>query len=136
MAAFERVMAELKAHPNDSGLEELRLEILETEPEAANLHGALKAGDRRAALAIAKDLLDERPDDSEVAAFYDRELFNAALAELRAFNLAGAEVYLIELTARQPDDEEALRIGKFVNTYKGRPTDMQLEIFVGSLADR
>jgi tetratricopeptide (TPR) repeat protein len=136
MAAFERVMAELKAHPNDAGLEELRLEILETEPEAANLHGALKAGDRRAALAIAKDLLDERPDDSEVAAFYDRELFNAALAELRAFNLAGAEVYLIELTARQPDDEEARRIGKFVNTYKGRPTDMQLEIFVGSLANR
>ena len=136
MAAFERVMTELKAHPNDPGLAELRREILESEPEAANLHSALKAGDRRAALAIAKDLMDARPDDPEVAAFFDRELFNAALAELRAFNLAGAEEYLIELSARQPDDEEVQRILRFVNTYKGRPMDMQLEIFVGSLANR
>jgi tetratricopeptide (TPR) repeat protein len=136
MAAFERVMLELEAHPNDPGLDALRREILDTEPEAANLHGALMAGDRRAALSIAKDLLDERPDDPEVAAFYDRELFNAALAELRAFNLTGAEGYLTELTARQGDDEEARRILKFANTYKGRPVDIQLKIFVGSLADR
>jgi tetratricopeptide (TPR) repeat protein len=136
MAAFERVMAELEAHPNDPGLDALRREILDTEPEAANLHGALAAGDRRAALSIAKDLLDERPDDPEVAAFYDRELFNAALAELRAFNLTGAEGYLTELTARQGDDEEARRILQFANTYKGRPVDIQLKIFVGNLTDR
>jgi len=136
MAAFERVMAELEAHPNDPGLDALRREILDTEPEAANLHGALMAGDRRAALSIAKDLLDERPDDPEVAAFYDRELFNAALAELRAFNLTGAEGYLTELTARQGDDEEARRVLQFANTYKGRPVDIQLKIFVGSLVDR
>ena len=136
MAAFELVMAELEAHPNDPGLDALRREILDTEPEAANLHGALVAGDRRAALSIAKDLLDARPDDKEVAAFYDRELFNAALAELRAFNLTGAEAYLTELTARQGDDEEARRILQFATTYKGRPVDIQLKIFVGSLADR
>jgi len=136
MAAFERVTAELEAYPGNPELEALRLEILETEPEAANLHGALAAGDRRAALAIAKDLLDARPDDAEVAVFYDRELFNAALAELRAFNLAGAEEYLVELIARQPDDDEARRILQFVNTYKGRPVDMQLKIFVGNLAGR
>ena len=136
MAAFEHVMAALEAHPNDPGLDALRREILDTEPEAANLHGALVAGDRRAALSIAKDLLDERPDDSEVAAFYDRELFNAALAELRAFNLTGAEGYLTELTARQGDDEEARRILQFANTYTGRPVDIQLKIFVGSLVDR
>ncbi len=136
MAAFELVMAELEAHPNDPGLDALRREILDTEPEAANLHGALVAGDRRAALSIAKDLLDARPDDKEVAAFYDRELFNAALAELRAFNLTGAEAYLTELTARQGDDKEARRILQFATTYKGRPVDIQLKIFVGSLADR
>ena len=136
MAAFERVMAELKALPNDPGLEALRLEILESEPEAANLYGTLVAGDRRAALSIAKDLLDSRPDDPEVTAYYERGLFNAALAELRAFNLAGAEGYLSELTVRQPDDAEVRRILQFVDTYTGRPVDMQLEIFVGSLIDR
>ena len=71
-----------------------------------------------------------------MAAFYDRELFNAALAELRAFNLTGAEGYLTELTARQGDDEEARRVLQFANTYKGRPVDIQLKIFVGSLVDR
>jgi len=136
MAAFENLMAALKAHPNDPGLEELRLEILEAEPEAANLHGALEAGDRRAALSIAKDLLDVRPDDQELMVFYDRELFNASMAELRAFNLSGGEGYLTELAVRQPDDQEVQRILLFIHTYKGRPVDMQLKIFVGSLADR
>jgi hypothetical protein len=129
-------MAALKDHPNDPGLVELRLEILEAEPEAANLHGAFEAGDRRATLSIAKDLLDVRPDDQEVMVFYDRELFNAAMAELRAFNLSGAEGYLTELGVRQPDDQEVQRILLFVDTYKGRPVDMQLKIFIGSLADR
>jgi hypothetical protein len=94
------------------------------------------AGDRRAALSIAEDLLDSRPDDPEVTAYYERGLFNAALAELRAFNLAGARGYLSELTARQPDDAEVRRILQFVDTYSGRPVDMQLKIFVGSLIDR
>ena len=34
MAAFERVMVELEAYPNDPGLDALRREILDTEPEA------------------------------------------------------------------------------------------------------
>ena len=136
MAAFENLMAALKTHPNDPGLEELRLEILEAEPEAANLQGALEAGDRRAALSIAKDLLDVRPDDQELMVFYDRELFNVSMAELRAFNLSGGEGYLTELAVRQPDDQEVQRILLFVDTYKGRPVDMQLKIFVGSLGNR
>jgi len=136
MAAFERLMLELKAHPNDPGLEKLRLEILEAEPEAANLQAALEAGDRRATLSIVEDLLDVRPDDQEVMAFYDRELFNVSMAELRAFNLSGAEGYLVELAVRHPDDQEVQRILQFVDTYKGRPVDMQLKIFVRSLGDR
>ena len=68
--------------------------------------------------------------------FYDRGLFNASMAELRAFNLSGAEGYLTELAIRQPDDQEVQRILLFIDTYKGRPVDMQLKIFVGSLADR
>ena len=136
MAAYERLMAELKAHPNDPGLEKLRLEILEAEPEAANLYGALEAGDRGATLSIAKDLLDVRPDDQEVMVFYDRELFNTSMGELRAFNLAGGEGYLAELAVRQPNDQEVQRILQFINTYKGRPVDMQLKIFVGNLANR
>jgi len=136
MAAYERVMSELRAHPNDPGLEDVRQQILEVEPIVVDLYGAVRSGDYRAAIDLSKALLEKRPDDSEVIAAYDRFLFNAALTELRAFNLSNAEFYLKELQQRQPEDSEIQRILEFVNTYKTRPVDMQLEIFVGSLSER
>jgi tetratricopeptide (TPR) repeat protein len=136
MAAYERAMAELRAHPNDPGLEEVRQEILSAEPTAAELHRAVMSGDYRAALTVTRNLLGKRPDDAEVIAAYDRFLFNAALVELRAFNLSNADAHLEELQQRQPEDEEIERIRVFVETYKTRPADMQLEIFVGSLSER
>ena len=106
MAAYQRVKAELKLFPNDPGLEKARLEILEVEPEAAVLQSAVAEGDFRAAIAISRDMLEKRPDDAEVVDFYERTLFNAGMAELRAFNLPQSENYLSELTKRQPDDVE------------------------------
>ena len=136
MAAYERVMSELRAHPNDPGLEAVRQQILEVEPVVVDLYGAIRSGDHQAALDLSKGLLEKRPGDSEMVAAYDRFLFNAAIAELRAFNLSNAESYLKELQQRQPEDSEIPRILEFVDTYKTRPIDMQLEIFVGSLSDR
>jgi tetratricopeptide (TPR) repeat protein len=136
MGAYERVKAELRQFPNDPGLEKLRLEILEIEPEAAILQGAAAEGDFRAAIAVCRDMLEKRPDDAEVLDFYERTLFNAGMAELRAFNLPQSESYLAELAGRQPDDLEVQRVLEFVNTYKSRPVDMQLEIFVGSIPSR
>jgi tetratricopeptide (TPR) repeat protein len=136
MAAYERVMSELRAHPNDPGLEAVRQQILEVEPVVVDLYGAIRSGDHQAALDLSKGLLEKRPGDSEMVAAYDRFLFNAAIAELRAFNLSNAEFYLKELQQRQPEDSEIPRILEFVDTYKTRPIDMQLEIFVGSLSER
>jgi len=136
MAAYQRVKAELKLFPNDPGLEKVRLEILEVEPEAAVLQSAVAEGDFRAAIAITRDMLEKRPDDAEAVDFYERTLFNAGMAELRAFNLPQSESYLAELATRQPDDLEVQRVLEFVETYKSRPVDMQLEIFVGSIASR
>ncbi len=136
MAAYQRVKDELKLFPNDPGLEKVRLEILEVEPEAAVLHSAVAEGDFRAAIAICRDMLEKRPEDAEVVDFYERTLFNAGMAELRAFNLPQSEYYLAELAKRQPDDVELQRVLEFVETYKSRPVDMQLEIFVGSIASR
>ena len=76
------------------------------------------------------------PENPEVIAAYDSFLFNAALAELRTFNLTGSEAYLKEFQQRQPEDDEVQRILEFVNTYKTRPVDMQLKIFVGSISER
>jgi tetratricopeptide (TPR) repeat protein len=136
LAAYERTMTELKDFPNDPGLVEVRDQILEVEPAAADLYHAIKSGNHAGALSIAKQLLEKRPDDSEIVASFDRFLFNAGLAELRAFKLSEAETYLVELKGRQPEDEEIGRILDFIETYKTRPVDMQLEIFVGSLSER
>lgn len=136
MAAFERAREELRLHPNDPGLEEVRARILEVEPEAAGIYSAMAGGDYRAAVAIARDLVEKRVDDPEAIDVYERNLFNAGMAELRAFNLPESESFLSELAGRQPEDEEVRRVLEFVNTYKSRPVDMQLEIFVGSIPFR
>jgi tetratricopeptide (TPR) repeat protein len=136
MAAYDRVMVELKTYPNDPGLEGVREQILEAEPMADDLYTARRSENHQAAIAISKRLLDKYPDDLEVVAAYDRHLFNAGLAELRAFALPAAESYFAEFQQRQPEDEEVQRILDFINTYKARPVDMQLEIFVGSLSER
>ena len=47
-----------------------------------------------------------------------------------------AEGFLTELSVIQPDDAEVQRILEFIDTYKSRPVDMQLEIFIGSIAER
>jgi hypothetical protein len=133
MAAYERVVLELEKAPNDPALEEVREQIITSEPQAPALRKALRGNDNRAAIAIIQDLMEKRPEDGELPPLYDRALFNAGLTELRAFNLPAAEVYLVELSERQPEDEETLRMLEFIGLYKARPVDMQLEIFVGSI---
>ena len=79
---------------------------------------------------------NDQPVELDIGCGRGLFLFNAALAELRAFNLPNAETYLNELQQRQPGDSEILRILEFVKTYKSRPVDMRLEIFVGNLSER
>jgi hypothetical protein len=66
----------------------------------------------------------------------ERSLFNSALAELRAYNLTGAEAYLSELDERRAADEVVARILEFIGKYKARPVDMQLKVFIGSIDPR
>lgn len=136
MAAYIRAKDELRLHPNDPGLEEIRGQILEVEPAAAALWDARASGDYRAAVAITRDLLAKRPGEAEIVDVYERSLFNAGMSELKAFNLAEADGFIAELIRRRPEDEEARRVREFITTYKSRPIDMQLEIFVGSIPPR
>ena len=60
----------------------------------------------------------------------------AALAELRTFNLTGAEGFLMRTKRINADDEEVDRILDFISEYKARPVDMRLEIFIKNLKTR
>jgi len=136
LAAYQRVTRELAAYPKDPGLDAIRKEILALEPDAAPLFRAVERGDYPAAISVAKGLMEKHPGDQDLPALYHRCLFNAAAAELRAINLSAAKVYLSEFDARQPNDTEVQRILAFIETYKARPVDMQLEIFVRSIVER
>jgi len=126
----------LAAYPDDPGLMELQQLIIETEPEAPILHNALKTRDYRTAVSISEDLLLQYPGQGDIVVVLERSLFNAALAESRAYNLTGAENHLTRLLELKPEDEEALRFLEFVQKYKVRAADMRLEIFIRSLNER
>jgi tetratricopeptide (TPR) repeat protein len=135
-SAFTAAGEGLKVHPGDGGLEEIRALVVEVEPEAASLETALRSGDFRTAVSITEDLLIQYEGQPDLIAVLERSLFNAALAESRAYNLTGAEKHLLRLLELMPDDDEAVRFLEFVQKYKVRAADMRLEIFIRSLNER
>ena len=126
----------LKAYPDDSGLMEIHQLIIETEPEAPILDNALRTRDYRTAVSISEDLVLQYPGQGDLVVVLERSLFNAALAESRAYNLTGAENHLTRLLELKPEDEEAVRFLEFVQKYKVRAADMRLEIFIRSMNER
>lgn len=135
-SAFAAAGEGLVSHSDDPGLAELRKLIVEIEPEAPVLENALKTRNYRASVSITEDLLLQYPEQGDLRAVLERSLFNAALAESRAYNLTGAENHLVRLLELKPDDEEAVRFLEFVQKYKVRAADMRLEIFIRSMNER
>jgi cytochrome c-type biogenesis protein CcmH/NrfG len=136
LQAYETIEAGLARNPVDEALLDLKEQINRQEPLIGSLHVALKAKNYGSVVSLAEELLERHPGQPEFTAALERSLFNAALVELRSYNLTGAEVHLVTLTRRRPDDEEARRILSFVNTYKARPVDMRLKVFIGNLSPR
>jgi len=135
-SAYTATTDGLAAYPDDSGLLEIQRLIVESEPEAPLLHNAMKNRDYRTAVSISEDLLLQYPGQGDIVVVLERSLFNAALAESRAYNLTGAENHLTRLLELKPEDEEAVRFFEFVQKYKVRAADMRLEIFIRSLNER
>ncbi|MEX1310874.1 MAG: hypothetical protein AB1Z65_10675 [Candidatus Sulfomarinibacteraceae bacterium] len=126
----------LKTHPDDPGLAEIRSLVAETEPEAPLLEAALKSHDYRMAVSITEELLLQYEGQGDLMVVLERSLFNAALAEARAYNLTGAENHLTRLLELKPGDEESLRFIEMVRKYKVSAADMRLEIFIRSMNER
>jgi len=136
LEAYQAVAVGLSQYPGDSGLMDLKQQVTAIEPDLSGLFGALEKDDFQAGVHLAGDLANRHADQEEFSLILDRCLFNAALGHLRAYNLTGARGYLRRLQERHPDDGDVARILEFISSYTNRPVDMQLEIFVGSLAFR
>jgi hypothetical protein len=135
-AAFTAAAEGLREHPDDQRLQDIRRQIVDLEPDAEALERAIQTGDFRTAVSIAEELLQHFVGQSDLTSALERCLFNAALAESRAYNLTGAENHLLRLLELQPGDDEAVRFLEFVQKYKVRAADMRLEIFIRSMAER
>jgi tetratricopeptide (TPR) repeat protein len=136
LAAYRAAMEGLKRSPQDSGMLEVRAKVLEHEPRLATLYNLLQSGDTRAAVNVARDLARDYPDSPEVGAELDRVLFNAAVDELRGYNLTGGEGLLRELSRRRPDDAVVARTLELIEKYKSRPVDPLMETYIASLGSR
>ncbi len=134
--AYNTAMEGLASYPSDGGLLELIEEIEALEPRAKNLRTQIGNGNHRSAVMATRDLLETYPAQSDLGAVYERSLYNAALAELRTYNLTGAATYLDELHALDGEDAEVIRVLDFIANYKARPVDMQLKVFIQSLGER
>jgi hypothetical protein len=126
----------LARYPEDAALLELKREIERAEPMTSVLHTSLASSKYQTAAGVARDLLERYPQQPDLVEVLERSMFNAALAELRAYNLTGAAGYLRELDELAPDDEVVVRMLEFVDKYKARPVDMQLQVFIGSIDPR
>jgi len=135
-AAYATAGEGLADHPDDPGLLEIRRLVVDNEPEAPVLDKALKSRNFRTAVSITEDLLARYPGEGDLQMVLERSLFNAALAESRAYNLTGAENHLTRLLELKPEDEEAIRFLEFVQKYKVVAADMRLEIFIRSMNER
>jgi tetratricopeptide (TPR) repeat protein len=134
--AYLEAMDGLARFPEDAALLELKVDIEQSEPMTSVLHTSLANSKYQTSSGIARDLLERYPQQADIAEVLERSLFNAALAELRVYNLTGATGYLRELDELAPNDDVVLRMLEFVEKYKARPVDMQLQVFIGSIDPR
>jgi len=134
--AYLEAMDGLARFPDDPALLEIKKEIEQAEPMTTVLHTSLSTSKYQTAAGIARDLLERYPQQADIVEVLERSMFNAALAELRVYNLTGATGYLRELDERRPNDEVVDRMLEFVDKYKARPVDMQLQVFIGSIDPR
>jgi len=134
--AYDEAKRGLESYPRDGGLLEIVEQVEGKEPLAATLSSQLASRNHRGAVSTAHDLLVTHASQPDLVEALERSLFNAALAELRTYNLTGARSFLDELTAINPQDEEVNRVLEFIDSYKARPVDMQLKVFIQSLGER
>ncbi len=121
--------------PGDPELVALRDEVLAYSPAFATITDAAAGKKWDLVRAAAGEVLERHPDDAEAERLWRAATFNAAVAALRAYQVAAAHRLLIELEKRG-DDVEVRRLVELAGSYLSRPVDPRYQIFVGTIEMR
>jgi tetratricopeptide (TPR) repeat protein len=118
--------------PGDPELLKLQAEITSYSPTIPALADAVATRGWDNIRNLAARLLKDHPDDPEAQQIWARATFNAAVVQLRKYQVAQGHDLLVELTRRAPDPE-AQRLEELARSYLSRPSDPRYQIFVANV---
>jgi tetratricopeptide (TPR) repeat protein len=121
--------------PGDPELVALQEEITSYSQGFGQLADAIAGGRWESARVCATQILERHPGDPEAERLRQAATFNAAVAALRAYQVAAAHRLLLELGGKG-DDPEVKRLTEMAGSYLSRPVDPRYQIFVGTIALR
>jgi tetratricopeptide (TPR) repeat protein len=115
--------------PGDPELLKLQSEITTYSPTVPALADAIGNGNWETIRNLAGQVLKEHPDDSEVRRIWTVATFDAAILQLRKYQVAQGHDLLVELVKQAPD-AEVQRLEELAKSYLSRPADPRYQIFV------
>jgi hypothetical protein len=115
--------------PGDPELLKLQSEITTYSPTVPALADAIGNGNWETIRNLAGQVLKEHPDDAEVRRIWTVATFDAAILQLRKYQVAQGHDLLVELVKQAPD-AEVQRLEELAKSYLSRPTDPRYQIFV------
>jgi tetratricopeptide (TPR) repeat protein len=115
--------------PGDPELLKLQSEITAYSPTVPALANAIGYGSCETIRNLAGQVLKEHPDDAEVRRIWTVATFDAAILQLRKYQVAQGHDLLVELVKQAPD-AEVQRLEELAKSYLSRPADPRYQIFV------
>jgi tetratricopeptide (TPR) repeat protein len=115
--------------PGDPELLKLQSEITAYSPTVPALADAIGNGSWETIRNLAGLVLKEHPDDAEVRRIWTVATFDAAILQLRKYQVAQGHDLLVELVKQAPD-AEVQRLEELAKSYLSRPADPRYQIFV------
>jgi tetratricopeptide (TPR) repeat protein len=117
--------------PGDPDLLKLQSELTSYSPTISELADAIGNRSWETIRTLAGQVLKEHPEDTEVQRIWSVATFNAAVLQLRKYQVAQGHDLLVQLAIASPDPE-TLRLRELAKSYLSRPADPRYQIFVAN----
>ncbi len=118
--------------PGDPELLKLQSEITTYSPAIPALADAIGNSSWERIRNLTGQVLKGHADDAEVRRIWTVATFNAAILQLRKYQVVEGHDLLVELTKQAPD-AEVQRLEELARSYLSRPADPRYQIFVSNI---